>query len=399
MKSNSMEEMKTNGMIANINVERDKDLGRHEDHLIRSLSQGSPGENRDKINSSEEMDSNYRLNAEKPEDEQANVDDVATNISETHTGYNFLMFVAAAEKGNKVAEVLLKGFIKKEDRSKIENFEFDSREYSVMSTEIINRALAHILKTTAVESLRYLLTYCKNKFIFPMVEDTSVAELIRNFETRQCRDILRLLLTHEIIIEYSDSEVDKMEMLAQGVKEISNATSLTRGKPNAKIKPYEQENVKDALEADLDLDKEDQKIGGEGNDSSTMQSVDSSGYEYEILKPKRFTNSGEYMKREHVAEIMFRSLNFSSQKEIEAIRRLYGSFDKIRTKDIRLIKLLTLYDRFDIFCEIMKAKAKEHTKVIEDDDELSFSFLNDHNKPPEKVAYSTEEIILDAVGH
>lgn len=92
--------------------------------------------------------------------------------------------------------------------------------------EIVNKAFVHIMSKTAVESLRYLLTYCKKNYIFPTVVDTSIFELLCNYKSIKCRQIMKLLLSHEIIIAYSDAEAQKLELLALGVKDKDGADFL-----------------------------------------------------------------------------------------------------------------------------------------------------------------------------
>lgn len=119
--------------------------------------------------------------------------------------------------------------------------------------------------------------------MIPTVKDVSVFELLKCYKALKCRQIMKLLLSHELIMSYSDCKDTEIEQLAQDVKEKSIAEALLKSKIKSKIQPYQDES------------KDDDNIE-EVNDVPTMQSAGSQEDEYDRIKPKRFTESGEYMK-------------------------------------------------------------------------------------------------------
>ena len=112
-----------------------------------------------------------------------------------------------------------------------------------------------------------------------------------------------------------------------------------------------------------------------------------------------FSSDGEIFRREHIAEIMLRSRIYSEEQEIEIFRKLYGDFSNIGNTDVRIIKILIVYNKFNLFKKIIDSKANDSSESDEDDfDDASKSFIS-VKSGEDTIYYKTNDIIVEAVIH
>ena len=96
---------------------------------------------------------------------------------------------------------------------------------------------------------------------------------------------------------------------------------------------------------------------------------------------------------------MLRSRIYSEEQEIEIFRKLYGDFSNIGNTDVRIVKILIVYNKFNIFKKIIDSKAIDSSESNEDGfDDASKSFISVKSEEA-TIYYETNDIIVEAVMH
>ena len=168
----------------------------------------------------------------------------------------------------------------------------------------------------------------------------------------------------------------------------SFSTSVHKGKDSGKVAPAEK--------------LEEEKDGNRYNDfeePTSSRSEQDAAFEYNEILPKRFTSDGEIFRREHIVEIMFRSKIISEEQEGDVINHLYGGFKNVGIIDPRIIKILVVYNRFQIFKSIIDSKSTSNanSSLLDPSNEL----INPIYEKVEDatISYETNDIIIEAVVH
>ena len=263
----------------------------------------------------------------------------------------------------------------------------DSKEDFYELSRIASEALSYVVSKKAIESLKYILMFCREKFIIPKILDTLVLQLLKDYKNKQSISILRTMIQYEVIINYSKSGAKDVGMLINEVRQKSKPPSKQKNKDSDRITSEKSEEEKYEHQYNL----------AEDPINSPLEQEDP--FEYGEIPPKRFTSDGEIFRREHIAEIMLRSRIYSEEQEIEIFRKLYGDFSNIGNTDVRIIKILIVYNKFNIFKKIIDSKANDSSESDEDDfDDASKSFISAKFEEA-TIYYKTNDIIVEAIIH
>ena len=165
-------------------------------------------------------------------------------------------------------------------------------------------------------------------------------EVLKKHQDKGYGFILDILISHEIIILYSNGQTDSTESAKLTVDFKDSLDSIL----NSSFE--NQEDLEDNSSEEQKEENDQRKFSDDLNKSSSFAQALESNYVYDEVLPRRFTSDGEYFKNEHAVEIMFRSRYFSEQEESDIIVKLYGNFRNIGRQDSRLIKLFTIYNKF-----------------------------------------------------
>ena len=139
----------------------------------------------------------------------------------------------------------------KEDELKISKLNLDSKEDLYEVTYIATDALSYVLSKMAVNSVEYILMFCREKFIIPQVMDTSIIELLRGHNSKLNRSILRTVLQYETIINYENSHSKQIEKLVAKVKQKSVPPSSKKSRDNKIVTPAEKSREEVKVEHNL----------------------------------------------------------------------------------------------------------------------------------------------------
>ena len=202
----------------------------------------------------------------------------------------------------------------KKDKSKISKLDLDSKEDFSEVTFIATDALSYVLSKMAVNSVEYILMFCRERFIIPQVMDTSIIELLRGHNSNLNRSILQTVLQYETIISYENSGSKLIEKLVTEVKQRSVSPSSNKSRDNSIATPEEKSS--EEVKAEHELNKLEEPTSSDSHINEA--------FEYDEVLPKRLASEGEIFQNEHVIEIMFRSKMLSEEQEIDIINWLYG---------------------------------------------------------------------------
>ena len=268
----------------------------------------------------------------------------------------------------------------------LKKFNLDSRDDANQVIDITNQAIEYVISRKAIESLEYILSFWQEKYIIPQISDLIVADLLQDNQNSISLRMLNALLSNEVIIMYNDNS-EKLYKTNINDRNQSNKKLLSGDIKNSNIDSYAKssEEEKDELFNDV------------VNRSLIFISDKHSSFEYEYILPNRFTSGGEYFRREHAVEIMFRSKMFTEEQEVEIIRKLYGKLRHILDSDSKIIKLLIVYNRFNIFRKIIEIKI--NTSLNESEEDLKLSFIGNEDPSNSKSIFSIDDIIIEAVKH
>ena len=208
---------------------------------------------------------------------------------------------------NNITNAIKSKILNKEDESKISRLSIESKEDFYELSSIASEALLYVMSRRAIEPIEYILMFWREKFIIPQVQDTSILELLNDFN-KTWRAIVRVIFSYEVIINYSDSESKEVEQLINEVKSKSIPPSSQKDR---NINKFASAGSEEEI-------KEDRKIH-DFEEPTSSHSEREDKFEFNEVLPKRFTSGGEIMKIGHVAEIIFRSKMFSEAIELEII--------------------------------------------------------------------------------
>ena len=178
----------------------------------------------------------------------------------------------------------------KEDESKISKLNLDSKEDLYEVTYIATDALSYVLSKMAVNSVEYILMFCREKFIIPQVMDTSIIELLRGHNSKLNRSILRTVLQYETIINYENSHSKQIEKLVTKVKQKSVPPSSKKSRDNSIVTPTEKSRKEVKAEHKLNKFEEPTNSDSQIDEASEYGEVLAARIIYPITPGKGYIN-------------------------------------------------------------------------------------------------------------
>ena len=228
----------------------------------------------------------------------------------------------------------------------LRKFELKSKEDESEVAKIVNDALEYVVVQRAIESLEYILSFWRERYLVPWIQDTLVHKLLYYFENKTNETIIEVLISNDISIKYSRKEQEKVHHYT-----FNDIPSKIHSPKIIKS----NEGVSRSQDMHIEEGKEDEPNYDINNSNPQYEQLISN--EYESNLPQRFTVDGEYFKNEHAVEILFRSKAFTENQEIEIITKLHkGTLAIVGYSSTRIIKLLVLYDKFEIFAKIIESR-------------------------------------------
>ena len=257
---------------------------------------------------------------------------ICFNIEIDQSFHSFLLFIALFEKNKKISDLFKSKILNEEDKSKISKRNFDPYYDLHEAILIATDALSYAISKRSIDSIKYILEICRERFIIPEIKDTSIIELF-GFENKDelCK-ILRKILDYEVIISYENSGAKQVEEHATEVKKKSVSSSSQKSKYSDKI-PFALRSREES--------KVDQRIG-EREEYTSSNSHINGAFEYNEVHPKRFTSRGEVLQKEHIFEILFWSKVLEEDQEINLMKILFGDFKYYKFHFIENLKKIFL---------------------------------------------------------